>query len=63
MFIEKGYKSDLLNRKISTFEKLDRNDMLKERLREKAKQTCIPIRLTYNRLQSDSKTQELTSHK
>ena len=45
-FIEKGYKSDLLN--ISTVEKLDRSEMSKEKVEEKLKQTCIPLRLTYN---------------
>ena len=48
-FIEKGYKSDLLDKHISTVEKLDRNEMLKEKVREKPKQTCIPLTITYNR--------------
>ena len=48
-FIENGYKSDLLGELISTVEKLDRYEMLKEKVREKSKQTCIPLTLTYNR--------------
>ena len=47
-YIEKGYKSDLLDKHISTVEKLDRNELLKERVREKPKQTCIQLTLTYN---------------
>ena len=49
-FIEKGYKSDLLDKHISAVEKLDRNEMLKEKVREKPKQTCIPLTLTYYRV-------------
>ena len=30
-------------------EKLERNEMLKEKVREKPKQTCILLKLTYNR--------------
>ena len=37
--IEKGYKSDHLDKHISTVGKLDRNEMLKEKVREKPKQT------------------------
>ena len=47
-FIEKGFKSDLLGKHISTVKKLDRNEMLKEKIREKTKQTCIPLTLTDN---------------
>ena len=47
-FIEKGYKCDLLDKHISTVEKLDRNEMLKEKVSEKPKQTCISLTLTYN---------------
>ena len=46
--IEKGYKSEL-DKHILAIEKLDRNEMLKEKVREKPKQTCIPPTLTYNR--------------
>ena len=48
-FIEKGYKSDLLDKHILTVEKFDKNEMLKEKVREKPKQTCILLILTYNR--------------
>ena len=48
-FIEKGHKSDLLDKHISTVEKLDRNEMLKEKVRKKPKQTFIPLTLNYNR--------------
>ena len=48
-FIEKGYKSDFLDKHVSTAEKLDRNEMLKEKVTEKPKQVCIPLTLTYNR--------------
>ena len=48
-FIEKGYKSVLLDKHISTVEKLDGNKMSKEKVRKKQKQTCIPLTLTYNR--------------
>ena len=41
----KGYKSDRIDKLISTIEKLDRNEMLKEKVREKPKQTCIPLTL------------------
>ena len=37
----------IVDKHISTVEKLDRNEMLKEKVREKPKQTYIP--LTYNR--------------
>ena len=47
-FIEKGCKSDLLDKHISTVKKLDRNEMLKEKVREKPKQTRISLTLTYN---------------
>ena len=47
-FIEKGYKTDFLDKHISTVEKLARNEILKEKVREKPKQTCIPLTLTYN---------------
>ena len=49
-FIEKGHKSDLLDKHISTVQKLDRNEMLKKKVREKPKQACIPLplTLTYN---------------
>ena len=39
------YKSDLLDKHISTVEKLNRNEILKEKVREKPKQT---LTLTYN---------------
>ena len=50
-FIEKGHKSDLLDKHISTVQKLDRNEMLRKKVREKPKQACIPLplTLTYNR--------------
>ena len=48
-FIEKGHKSDFIDKHISTVEKLGRNEMLKEKVREKPKQTCLPLTLTYNR--------------
>ena len=54
-FIEKGYKSDLLDKHISTVEKLDRNKNLKEEVSEKLKQTCIPLALTYNRFSPNIK--------
>ena len=38
----KEYKSDPLDKHMSTVEKLDRNEMLKEKVR-------IPLTLTYNR--------------
>ena len=44
-FIEKGYKSGFLDKHISIVEKLDRNEMLKEKVRENPKQTCIPLTL------------------
>ena len=44
-----GYKSDLLDKSISTVEKLDRNEMLKEKVREKPKEKCLSLTLTYNR--------------
>ena len=47
-FIEKRYKSDLQHKHISTVEKLNRNEMLKKKVKEKPKQTCIPVTLTYN---------------
>ena len=47
--IDKGYKPDLLDKHISAVGKLDRNEMLKEKVREKLKQTCILLTLTYNR--------------
>ena len=47
-FIEKGYKPGVLDKHISTVKKLDRNETLKEKAREKLKQTCIPLTLTYN---------------
>ena len=46
--LKQGYKSDLLDKHISTVKILDRNKMLKEKVREKPKQTCIPLTLTYN---------------
>ena len=49
-FIEQEYKSDFhLDKHISRVEKLHRNEMLKEKVWEKQKQTCIPLALTYNR--------------
>ena len=48
-FMEKRYKSEPLVKHISTVEKLDRNEILKEKVREKPKQTSIPLTLTYNR--------------
>ena len=45
-FIDKGHKSDLLEKDISAVEKLDRSEMLKEKVREKPKQTRIPLTLT-----------------
>ena len=47
-FIEKGYKAHLLDKYISTVEKLERDEMLKEKVGEKSKQTCIQLTLTYN---------------
>ena len=44
-FIEKGYKSGFLDKHISIVEKLDGNEMLKEKVRENPKQTCIPLTL------------------
>ena len=38
-FLEKGYKAVLLDKRISIVEKLDRNKILKENVREKPKQT------------------------
>ena len=48
-FIQKGYKSALLDQHISAVEKLDRNEIVKEKVIEKPKQTCISLTLTYNR--------------
>ena len=48
-FIEKGYKSEFLDKHKLTVEKSERNEMLKEKVREKPKQKCIPLTLTYNR--------------
>ena len=45
----------LIKYQIPTLEKLDRNEMLKERITEKVKQTRIPLRLTYNRFCPNSK--------
>ena len=42
-FTEKGCKSDLLVKHISTVEKLDRNEMSKKKVIEKPKETCIPL--------------------
>ena len=47
-FIEIGYKSDLLDKHISPVKNVDRNEILKEKVKEKPKQTCIPLTLTYN---------------
>ena len=44
--IEKGYMSYVLDKHISTVEKLDKNEKLKEKVRKKPKQTCIPLTLT-----------------
>ena len=49
MFIEKGCQSDLLDKHISTSEKLEWNEMLRKRVRENLEQTCIPLTLTCNR--------------
>ena len=43
------FTSYLLVKHISTVEKLDRNETLKEKVREKLKQTCIPLTLAYHR--------------
>ena len=48
MFTEKRYKSDLLDKHIPTVEKKERNEMLKEKVREKPQQTYIPLTLTCN---------------
>ena len=49
MFIEKGCQSDLLDKHISTSEKLEWNEMLTKRVRENLQQTCIiPLTLTCN---------------
>ena len=61
-------KINLLDKNISTVEKLDRNEMLKEKVRENPKQTCITQTLTYNRFFPDiskaiRKILELTSNK
>ena len=48
-FIQKDYKSTLLDQHISAVEKLDRNEIVKEKVIEKPKQTRIPLTLTYNR--------------
>ena len=40
-FIKKGYKSDLLYKHIATVEKLDQNEMLMRRVKEKLRQTTI----------------------
>ena len=40
-FIKKGYKSDLLYKHITTVEKLDQNEMLMRRVKEKLRQTSI----------------------
>ena len=48
-FIDKGYKSDLLDKHTSAAAKLDRNEMVKEKVRNKPKQTCIPLTIIYNR--------------
>ena len=47
-FIEKGHKSDILDKHILTVEKLNKWNV-KGKVREKPKQTCIPLTLTYNR--------------
>ena len=44
-FIEKRYKSELVDKHISTVKK-NRNEMLQEKVIEKLKQTCIPFMLT-----------------
>ena len=49
IFFEKRHKSDLLDKDISTVEKLDRNEILKEKVWEKPKQIFISLRLTCNR--------------
>ena len=49
IFFKKGHKSDLLDKDISTVEKPDRNEILKEKVWEKPKQTFIPLTLIYNR--------------
>ena len=43
-YIDNGYKSELLDKHISTVEKLDRHEMLKERAREYPKETPIQQR-------------------
>ena len=45
-FIKTGYKSDLLDKCISTVEKLNRDETLKEKVREKPKQIFTPLALT-----------------
>ena len=57
-FIEKGYESDFLDKHISIVEKLDRNEMLKEKVRENAKQTCIPLTLATAFVQTSVKWYE-----
>ena len=53
IFFKKGHKSNLLDKDISTVEKLDRNEILKEKVWEKPKQTFIPLTLIYNRFCSN----------
>ena len=48
---------------MSKVEKLDKNEILKEKVREKPKQTCIPLKLTYNRFWPNySKVSQEVSH-
>ena len=48
---------------MSKVEKLDKNEILKEKVREKPKQTCIPLTLTYNRFCPNySKVSQEVSH-
>ena len=48
---------------MSKVEKLDKNEILKEKVREKPKQTCIPLKLTYNRFCPNySKVSQEVSH-
>ena len=66
--LRKVTKINLLDKNISTVEKLDRNEMLKEKVRENPKQTCITQTLIYNRFFPDiskaiRKILELTSNK
>ena len=44
----KGYRPDLLDKHISAVEKFDQNEMLKEKVRDRSKQTRISRTLTYS---------------